>query len=247
MPLASRDARDVMSPDQLRALVRSIPDFPRPGHLFRDVTTLIGHGEGFAAATALLAEAVRATGVWVVAGIEARGFIFGAAVAAQLGLPFVPVRKPGKLPVPVLAMDYALEYGTDTLEIDPGSVRQGMPVSLVDDLIATGGTARAAAKKLRQAAADVRHALFVIDLPDLGGAQRLRGDGLTVASLMDFPGPHQPRRPPPQPFLPRLLSCRRPASDWPTPALPSMPRPRPSRSARSGSPQSRRDRRHSSP
>jgi adenine phosphoribosyltransferase len=177
-----------MTPDDLKALVRSIPDFPQPGILFRDITTLIGNGPGLAAAVALLAERVASAGAGKVAGIEARGFIFGAAVAARLGLGFVPVRKPGKLPVPVLALDYALEYGTDTLEIDPGAIAQGESVVVIDDLIATGGTALAACQLLRTAGAVVDHALFVIDLPDLGGAERLRQSGLTVEALIDFPG-----------------------------------------------------------
>lgn len=177
-----------MNLEELKALVRSIPDFPKPGILFRDVTTLIGHGVGFAAATALLADCARDASAEAVAGIEARGFIFGAAVAARLGLPFVPVRKPGKLPVPVLAIDYALEYGTDTLEIDPGAISPGQRVVILDDLIATGGTAMAAIELLRRAGACVEQALFAIDLPDLGGADRLRGAGLAVSALMDFPG-----------------------------------------------------------
>lgn len=177
-----------MSPEELKALVRTVPDFPKPGILFRDITTLIGHGQGFAACVEHLAERTRASGAVAVAGMEARGFIFGAAVAAHLALPFVPVRKPGKLPVPVLAIDYALEYGTDTLEVDPGAIGAGEPVVIIDDLIATGGTALAAAQLLRQAGAEVSHALFVIDLPDLGGAQRLRTAGLTVSALMEFPG-----------------------------------------------------------
>lgn len=177
-----------MTIDQLKALIRSIPDFPQPGILFRDVTTLIGHGPGFAATVALLAEQARAVGAQAIAGIEARGFIFGAAVAARLELPFIPVRKPGKLPVPVLALDYALEYGTGTLEIDPDAVAQGQRVVVLDDLLATGGTALAATELLRKAGASVSHALFVIDLPDLGGGQRLREAGLDVSELMDFPG-----------------------------------------------------------
>jgi adenine phosphoribosyltransferase len=177
-----------MTPDDMKALVRSIPDFPKPGILFRDITTLIGHGEGFAASVALLADRAGAVGAQAIAGLEARGFIFGAAVAARLGLPFIPVRKPGKLPVPVLAIDYALEYGTDTLEVDPGAVADGQKVVIVDDLIATGGTACAALTLLRRAGAVVEDALFVIDLPDLGGAQRLRGEGVAVQSIMDFPG-----------------------------------------------------------
>lgn len=177
-----------MTADELKTLIRSIPDFPIPGILFRDVTTLIGHGEGFAASVALLADRAQALGAQAIAGIEARGFIFGAAVAARLGLPFVPVRKPGKLPVPVLALDYALEYGTGALEIDPDAVSTGQRVVVLDDLLATGGTALAATQLLRKAGAVVEHALFVIDLPDLGGTARLRDAGLGVSALMDFPG-----------------------------------------------------------
>ena len=177
-----------MTPDELKALIRNVPDFPKPGILFRDVTTLIGHGAGFAAAVALLADRAAAADAEAVAGIEARGFIFGAAVAARLGLPFLPVRKPGKLPVPVLAIDYALEYGTDTLEVDPDAVQGGRRLVLIDDLIATGGTALAALELLRKAGGNVEQALFVIDLPDLGGADRLRGAGLKVDALMAFPG-----------------------------------------------------------
>jgi len=177
-----------MTPDELKALIRDVPDFPKPGILFRDVTTLIGHGAGFAAAVGLLADRAAAAGAQVVAGIEARGFIFGAAVAARLGLPFVPVRKPGKLPVPVLAIDYALEYGTDTLEVDPDAIADGQRVVLIDDLLATGGTALAGLELLRKAGGVVDQALFVIDLPDLGGSGRLRAAGLSVDALMDFPG-----------------------------------------------------------
>ncbi len=177
-----------MTPDQLKALIRSVPDFPAPGIMFRDVTTLIGHGEGFAAAVAHMADAALADGAEAIAGVEARGFIFGAAVAARLGLPLVLIRKPGKLPIPVLAMDYALEYGTDMLEIDPGAVAEGQRVVLIDDLLATGGTAGAAAKLIREAGATVELALFLIDLPDLGGSERLRDSGLRVQALMDFPG-----------------------------------------------------------
>ena len=177
-----------MTPDELKGLIRTVHDFPSPGILFRDVTTLLGHGEGLAACIGHLADRARAAGAQAIAGMEARGFIFGAAVAAQLRLGFVPVRKPGKLPVPTIGIDYALEYGRDRLEIDPQGVRPGTRVVIVDDLIATGGTALAAAELLREAGARVDHALFVIDLPDLHGAERLRGAGLTVEALMDFPG-----------------------------------------------------------
>ena len=173
---------------QLRALIRTVPDFPKPGVMFRDITTLIGDGPGFAASVRLLARVAEASGAQAIAGMEARGFIFGAAVAARLGLGFVPIRKPGKLPVPVLAMDYALEYGTDTLEVDPGAIPPGARVIIIDDLIATGGTALAAVKLLRAAGADAREAAFVIDLPDLGGAAKLREAGVAVSALMAFDG-----------------------------------------------------------
>ena len=177
-----------MTPDYLKAFVRSVPDFPKPGILFRDITTLIAHGEGFAACVAMLAAQAEALGAEAIAGMEARGFIFGASVAARLGLPFIPVRKPGKLPVPVLSIDYALEYGTDRLEVDPTAIPEGQRVLILDDLIATGGTALAAAQLLRRAGAQVDHALFVVDLPDLGGAAKLREAGLTAQALMDFAG-----------------------------------------------------------
>ncbi|MBT0667723.1 adenine phosphoribosyltransferase [Novosphingobium profundi] len=177
-----------MTPEDLKSLVRTIPDFPKPGILFRDVTTLMGHGPGFAAAVELMAQKVEACGGQAIAGIEARGFIFGAAIAARLGLGFVPVRKPGKLPVPVLAIDYALEYGTDTLEVDPDAVEDGARIVLVDDLLATGGTALAATELLRRAGGVVAEALFLVDLPDLGGGERLRAAGLAVEALLDYPG-----------------------------------------------------------
>lgn len=177
-----------MTVEDLRQLVRTIPDFPKPGILFRDVTTLIANGPGFAAAVGHMATRAEAAGAEVIAGIEARGFIFGAAIAARMGLPFVPVRKPGKLPVPVLAIDYALEYGTDTLEVDPTAVPDGATAVLVDDLIATGGTALAAAELLRRAGGTVKQALFAIDLPELGGAQRLRAAGIASGALMAFDG-----------------------------------------------------------
>ena len=177
-----------MTPDDLKALVRTVPDFPSPGILFRDVTTLIGHGPGLSATIDHLAAMADRAGAQAVAGMEARGFIFGAAVAARMGLGFIPVRKPGKLPVQTIGVDYALEYGRDRLEIDPGAIGKGDRVVIVDDLIATGGTALAATELLRGAGAKVDHALFVIDLPDLHGAERLRGAGVTVEALMDFPG-----------------------------------------------------------
>lgn len=177
-----------MTPDDLKSLIRTVPDFPKPGIQFRDITTLIGHGEGLAATIDHLAQRASAMGAQAIAGMEARGFIFGAAVAVQLKIPFILVRKPGKLPVETIGVEYELEYGTDRLELDPLSVQQGQQVVIVDDLIATGGTAAAAIKLLRQAGATVNDALFVIDLPDLGGAKRLNTAEVAVTALMDFAG-----------------------------------------------------------
>ncbi len=177
-----------MTAEDLKALIRTVPDFPEPGIQFRDITTLIGHGAGLAATVDHLATRAERAGAQAIAGMEARGFIFGAAVAIRLGIGFVPVRKPGKLPAETIGVDYALEYGSDRLEIDPAAIRSGQSVVIVDDLIATGGTAMAAAQLLRLAGGTVENALFVIDLPDLGGAARLRAAGLTVQSLMQFEG-----------------------------------------------------------
>jgi adenine phosphoribosyltransferase len=177
-----------LSPQELKALVRTVPDFPHPGIQFRDITTLIGHHRGMAASVHHLAGWAATGAAEKIAGMEARGFIFGAAVAVQLGLGFVPVRKPGKLPIQTIGIDYALEYGTDRLEMDPGAILPGQRVVIVDDLIATGGTALASAELLRKAGAVVEQALFVIDLPDLGGAARLRAAGITVSALMEFEG-----------------------------------------------------------
>lgn len=158
------------------------------GIQFRDITTLIGNGKGFAATVNWLATRVEASGAQAIAGMEARGFIFGAAVAAKAALPFLPVRKSGKLPCHTIGVDYALEYGSDRLEMDPSSVSAGQKVAMVDDLLATGGTACATAQLLREAGAIVEHAFFVIDLPELGGAARLRDAGVETSALMEFEG-----------------------------------------------------------
>ncbi|MFM5931853.1 MAG: adenine phosphoribosyltransferase [Novosphingobium sp.] len=177
-----------MTVDELKALVRTIPDFPAAGIQFRDITTLIRDGAGFASSVDHLATRAAEAGAMAIAGMEARGFIFGAAVAARMGIGFIPVRKPGKLPVETIGVDYALEYGQDRLEIDPTAIRGGSRIVIVDDLIATGGTALAATRLLRQAGGIVDHALFVIDLPELEGASRLRDEGVAVDALMDFAG-----------------------------------------------------------
>ena len=174
--------------EQLRSSIRTVPDFPKPGIQFRDITTLLADPAALRTSVSLLAEHVRDLGATAVAGMEARGFIFGAAVAIEAGLGFVPIRKPGKLPVDTIGVDYALEYGTDRLEIDPTALEKGARVALVDDLIATGGTALAAAQLVDLAGAEVAAALFVIDLPDLGGADRLREAGIAVRTLVAFDG-----------------------------------------------------------
>lgn len=172
----------------LKALVRTIPDYPKKGILFRDITTLIEHPEGFKASIEQIAEAHRHLGVTHVAGIEARGFIFGAGVAIALGVGFIPVRKKGKLPGETIGQNYALEYGVDTIEIHADVLDAGDTVLLVDDLIATGGTAIAAVGLLRRTGAKVANAAFVIDLPDLGGAAKLEAEGVEISTLMAFQG-----------------------------------------------------------
>lgn len=171
----------------LRARIRTIPDFPKPGIQFRDITTLLLDSEGLRLTVETLKARIGGP-VDLVAGIEARGFLFASPLAIALGAGVLLVRKDGKLPGATIAEDYALEYGTDRIAIHADAFTPGARVLLVDDLIATGGTALAAAELLRQAGAAVHHALFVIDLPDLHGAERLRGAGLTVDALMDFPG-----------------------------------------------------------
>jgi adenine phosphoribosyltransferase len=172
----------------LRDFIRTIPDFPKPGILFRDVTTLIGHPEGFRLAIEALATRHAESRLDVVAGVEARGFIVGAALAHRLGLGFVPLRKKGKLPGATIGRDYALEYGTDRIELHVGAIAKGARVLVVDDLLATGGTAEAAIALVAEAGGIVVEACFLVDLPELGGSQRLRAAGHAVHALVDFAG-----------------------------------------------------------
>lgn len=172
----------------LKSLVRTIPDYPKPGIMFRDVTTLLGDAQGFKAAIVRMAEPFRTEPIDAVAGIEARGFILGGAIADRLGCGFVPVRKKGKLPWKTIGESYALEYGTDTIEIHIDAIRQGERVLIVDDLIATGGTAEAAVKLIRRAGGTVLGAAFVIDLPELGGVKRLSALNVKSHALMAFEG-----------------------------------------------------------
>ena len=178
--------------EDLRRFIRTIPDHPKPGIQFRDITTLLESAEGLRLAVDALAapHASPAGGrtLDAVVGIEARGFIFGTAIAYQLGTGFIPLRKAGKLPGETLGRDYDLEYGTDRIEMHVGAVRPGQRVLLVDDLIATGGTAEAAVLLLQEAGAEIVECAFVIDLPDLGGTVRLEKLGCPVRSLCAFDG-----------------------------------------------------------
>jgi len=172
----------------LRDSIRVIPDYPKPGILFRDVTTLLGDAAAFRQAVDEIVTVYRDAHVGKVAGIEARGFILGGAIAHQLAAGFIPLRKKGKLPHQTHAVEYDLEYGTDAMEMHRDACQAGERVLLVDDLIATGGTALAAADLLRRGGATIVGAAFVVDLPDLGGADRLRAAQIAVTSLVDFPG-----------------------------------------------------------
>ena len=168
--------------------IKSIQDYPKPGILFRDVTSLMEVPEAYRATIALLTEKYQNQGITKVIGTEARGFLFGAPLALALGVAFVPVRKPGKLPREVIAESYELEYGKDTLEIHKDAIVAGDKVLLVDDLLATGGTIEATTNLVRRLGGDVKDAAFVINLPDIGGEARLQGLGLNVYSICDFPG-----------------------------------------------------------
>lgn len=172
----------------LRRYIRSIPDYPKPGILFRDITTLLADRDGYRATIDALAARYAGAPLTKVAGVEARGFILGGALADRLGLGFVPIRKRGKLPHRTIGCDYQLEYGTDRVEMHVDAVSGSDRVLLVDDLVATGGTALASAQLIREAGGTVHEIAFVIDLPDLGGADRLRGAGFAVHALIAFEG-----------------------------------------------------------
>ncbi len=172
----------------IKQLIRTIPDYPKPGIQFRDITTLLGDPAGFSGAVDALVALHDGAKFDIVAGIEARGFILGGAVAHRLGLGFVPVRKKGKLPFTSIGQDYDLEYGTDTVEIHIDAIKDGERVLLIDDLIATGGTAEAAVKLIGRAGGNVAAASFVIELPELGGRGRLEAFGIEVLSLCAYEG-----------------------------------------------------------
>ena len=176
------------TPDLLRDAIRTIADYPKPGILFRDITTLLGNARAFRRAVDELVQPFAGDKIDQVAGIEARGFILGGAVAHQLSSGFVPIRKKGKLPHKAVSIAYSLEYGLDEMEMHEDAVKPGERVILIDDLIATGGTAEAAVKLLKSIGAEVVAACFVIDLPDLGGRKRIEALNVPVHALIAFDG-----------------------------------------------------------
>jgi len=174
--------------NDLKAAIRTIPDYPKPGIMFRDITTLLGDARAFRRAVDELVQPWAGGKIDKVAGIEARGFILGGAVAHQVSAGFVPIRKKGKLPHTTVRIAYSLEYGLDEMEMHEDAILPGERVILVDDLIATGGTAEAAVKLLKQVGANVLAACFIIDLPELGGAEKIKKLGVPVRTLVSFDG-----------------------------------------------------------
>ncbi len=168
----------------LRSLIRDVPDFPKPGIVFKDITTLTKDPDGFRAAVDEIAARYADANVDLIVGIESRGFVFGAAVAYKMGLGFVPARKPGKLPGPTVSAEYELEYGTDALEIHQDAIGEGQRVLIVDDLLATGGTAAATAKLVSGLGGEIIAIAFLIDLAFLGGRDKLAG--YEVFSLIEY-------------------------------------------------------------
>ena len=173
---------------KIKTLIRTIPDYPKAGILFRDISTLISHPEGLQLVADSLAERYSKDKISKIAGIEARGFIFGSILARELHVGFVPIRKKGKLPAETFSQEFDLEYGSDTLEIHVDAISTSDTVLLVDDLLATGGTAEAATKLIEQCGARVHECCFVVNLPDLGGRKRLQGSGYSVFSICEFAG-----------------------------------------------------------
>jgi adenine phosphoribosyltransferase len=177
-----------MTPDPLLAHIRTVPDYPKKGIMFRDITPLLGDAKALKSACQRMAEPYLPNPPHFVAGIEARGFILGGIVAHLLGAGFIPIRKPGKLPYKSIQREYALEYGSGTLELHQDCVQKGQRVLLVDDLVATGGSAEAAVLLLRTLGAVVEAGSFLVDLPDLGGRKRLEKIGIKFHALLEFAG-----------------------------------------------------------
>ncbi len=179
---------DMTLQETLLSAIRSIPDYPKPGIVFRDITTMLGDARAFRRSVDELVHPYAGLNISKIAGVEARGFILGGAIAHQLSAGFIPIRKKGKLPHETVRIAYSLEYGVDEMEMHKDAVVPGERVILVDDLIATGGTAEGAVKLLKQMGADVVAACFVIDLPDLGGRAKLEALGVSVRTLVSFEG-----------------------------------------------------------
>jgi adenine phosphoribosyltransferase len=174
--------------ENLEAAIRTIPDYPTPGVMFRDITTLLGDARAFRRSIDELVHPYAGTKIDKIAGVEARGFILGGAMSHQLSAGFVPIRKKGKLPHETVRVAYSLEYGVDEMEMHKDAVKPGERVILVDDLIATGGTAEGAVKLLQQMGAEVVAACFIVDLPDLGGRKKIEALGVPVRTLIEFEG-----------------------------------------------------------
>lgn len=179
---------DLRNGFDLKRYIRTIPDYPKKGVMFRDITTLMSDPHGFRASIDELMWPFLAMDIDYVVGIEARGFILGGAVAHELGRGFIPIRKKGKLPFKTIGKDYSLEYGVDRVEIHSDAIKTGDKILLIDDLIATGGTAVAATELLHESGAEIVAAAFVVDLPDLGGAKKLRDKNIKVHTLVEFEG-----------------------------------------------------------
>jgi len=173
---------------KIKSAIQTIPDYPKPGILFRDVTGILENAEAFALTIELLKNKFQGKGFTKIVGTEARGFLFGAPLSIALGIGFVPVRKPGKLPRATFAQNYQLEYGTDTLEIHQDALTSEDNVLIIDDLLATGGTIEATTILIRRLGATTTDAAFVISLPDLGGEAKLAELGLSVHSLLQYDG-----------------------------------------------------------
>ena len=177
-----------MTAEYIKSVVKSVPDYPKPGIIFRDVTSVLEDHKAFSCCISLLLEKYQGMGFNKVAGTEARGFLFGAPLAIEMGIGFIPVRKPNKLPREVVSESYELEYGMDALEIHKDAISPGDKVLLIDDLLATGGTIEASAKLIRSLGGEVEHAGFVIGLPSLKGHEKLAEIGVESYTLCDFDG-----------------------------------------------------------
>jgi adenine phosphoribosyltransferase len=175
-------------PHIVKEKIRTVPHWPKQGIMFRDITTLLKDSEGFNRMIALLVERYKDTKIDIVAGIESRGFITGSVLAHKLNVGFVPIRKPGKLPAETVSEEYELEYGKDKIELHTDAISEGDKVLLVDDLIATGGTALAACNLIKQLKGDIVECSFIVDLPDLGGKKKLKDAGYKVFNLVEFEG-----------------------------------------------------------